>query len=379
MMLFADDGKAHIPISIFRKVIPALLALFVSFGMDQKWDKIRGGVQFQWIGYWLTPDGHRIGISEKRKNWVIRWITEVLEGKKTVSDFDSAVGRLSFVCSAIIYDRPFLAPLFSHAAAVRRRTGRKADTASLPPYIRFILDFLRPRLMARHTIHCCLGKVDLGEAVEQFRTDAKAEGDKVTIGGYQSFAAAGHEIPHGRAKWFFLRLTRTTAPWAFRKGEPFRTIASLELLGSLMGLILLLDGEEDPDTRNTARLSVSGLTDNAGNRCALARLLTTKWPLMAFVAELAVQIETKRIQLDVSWAPRDQNTEADAITNGDWSWLRKENQVAKDLSKLPFIVLHDLLVRGEQHYNDCDTAHLIGEELRAPAGDPLKVRDSWDV
>ena len=102
MMLIADDGKAHIPASSFRRVIPALLALFVSLGMDIKWEKIRGGIHFQWIGYWLALDGFRIGISEKRKDWVLRWVTDVLNGTKTASDFDRAIGRLSFVCSPIV-------------------------------------------------------------------------------------------------------------------------------------------------------------------------------------------------------------------------------------------------------------------------------------
>lgn len=68
MMVFADDGKAHIPASSLRRVIPALLALFASFGMGLKWDRIRGGVQFQWIGFWLALDGCRIGISEKGRS-----------------------------------------------------------------------------------------------------------------------------------------------------------------------------------------------------------------------------------------------------------------------------------------------------------------------
>ena len=65
---------------------PALLAMFVSFGMDLKWDKICGGTQFQWIGYWLALDGYKIGISEKRKDWVGRCIAEVLEGKRMESE-----------------------------------------------------------------------------------------------------------------------------------------------------------------------------------------------------------------------------------------------------------------------------------------------------
>ncbi len=41
-----------------------------------------------------------------------------------------------------------------------------------------------------------------------------------------------YEILHKDANRFLLKLTRSNAPWAFAKGEPFRTIAALELLGS---------------------------------------------------------------------------------------------------------------------------------------------------
>ena len=43
----------------------------------------------------------------------MKWITEALTGAKPLSDFDSALGRLSFVCGTIIFDRLFLAPLYS--------------------------------------------------------------------------------------------------------------------------------------------------------------------------------------------------------------------------------------------------------------------------
>ena len=90
-----------------------------------------------------------------------------------------------------------------------------------------------------------------------------------------------------------------------------------------------------------------------------------------------MQMETRRIQFEVSWVPRDQNTEADAITNGDWSLLSKENQMATHLTKLPFLVLHELLERGERYYSDSNTAHLVGEDCRSLGADPPKVRDSW--
>ena len=43
------------------------------------------------------------------------------------------------------------------------------------------------------------------------------------------------------AAWFSVVFARATAPWAFARGETFRTIASLELLGVLMVVMLLTD------------------------------------------------------------------------------------------------------------------------------------------
>jgi hypothetical protein len=154
---------------------------------------------------------------------------------------------------------------------------------------------LAERIGRRREIHCARGRPRNGQVVERFRTDAKAEGDLVTVGGYQTHDEEGKEIHHKEAKWFFLSLTRASAPWAFSKGEPFRTIASLELLGSLLGIMLLVDGKDKGSHYYKGSLSVGvgGLTDNSGNRYAVARMLSTKWPLVAFMAELSAQLEAR--------------------------------------------------------------------------------------
>ena len=83
----------------------------------------------------------------------------------------------------------------------------------------------------------CASKArDLGEL---FRLDAKAQGDTVVVGGWR--CAGG--ISTRDASWFSVRLTRRNAPWAFARGEPFRTIASLELMGALLGVMILLPAE----------------------------------------------------------------------------------------------------------------------------------------
>ena len=78
----------------------------------------------------------------------------------------------------------------------------------------------------------CPGRVrDVGEL---FRLDTKAEGEEVAIGGWRS--CGGRKTKD--AAWFAVRLNRRNAPWAFARGEAFRTIASLELLGALVGLMV---------------------------------------------------------------------------------------------------------------------------------------------
>mgnify|MGYP000282205664 CR=1 FL=1 len=49
----------------------------------------------------------------------------------------------------------------------------------------------------------------------------------------------GRELEHKNAAGFMLELNRPTAPWAFSKGEPFRTVASLEHLGTLISIMAL--------------------------------------------------------------------------------------------------------------------------------------------
>ena len=122
-LLYADDGKATIPAENARKVSAILFAVFLAFGFPIKWNKVRGGQEFQWIGYTIDLSGYKLGISVARQNWVIRWLKEIVEGKATETDFDTGLGRLCFVTGAIIYDRPFLAPFFSLAAITRRKYG----------------------------------------------------------------------------------------------------------------------------------------------------------------------------------------------------------------------------------------------------------------
>ena len=158
-----------------------------------------------------------------------------------------------------------------------------------------------------------------------------------------------------------MKLTKHTAPWAFEKCEPFRTIASLELLGSLLGVMLLVDKNGRAQGNHGGVLSVGALTDNSGNRFAVTKMLSTKWPLTALVAELAAQLERRQILFQMDWVPREQNQEADSITNGNVQWLNSEKEVHVKLNELPFEILPVLLAEGSAFYAGLDHVNVAAD------------------
>ena len=115
--------------------------------------------------------------------------------------------------------------------------------------------------------------VQLGE---RFRADAKAKGMRVVLGGWE---LAGSDTPTERSRWFAVELTPVTAPWAFCKGMPFRTIAALELFASLLSVLFLVN---DSHKDHEAVLLLSGATDNLGNESVLKRCMTTKFSALRY-------------------------------------------------------------------------------------------------
>ena len=135
--------------------------------------------------------------------------------------------------------------------------GSKVDVQALPAYVKFVLYHIQQRLLRRTTIHCRRGRPRQGHYIERFRSDAKAEGEQIVLGGYETHDCEGTPVPHLKARWFLLELNRKNAPWAYSRGEPFRSIASLELLGSLVSIMLLLeDGSDDGSSFHGGALSV---------------------------------------------------------------------------------------------------------------------------
>ena len=141
--------------------------------------------------------------------------------------YGSATATL-FVALALEYALPALGPL--HAwAAVAPRYGRPL----LPAMIRVIMLWLAEEIPKRGVVRY-KALADTQSYGELFRVDAKAEGLKVVLGGWYT----GENPDPRSAAWYAVELSPESAPWAYQRGpapgEPFRVIASLELLAVLV-------------------------------------------------------------------------------------------------------------------------------------------------
>ena len=93
---------------------------------------------------------------------------------------------------------------------------------------------------------------------------------------------------------------------------------------------------------------LQGVADNLGNTFAVSKLMTSKFPLVVILAELAALLRGRSMALSLGWVPRDQNEEADALTNGDFASFQKQLRVDVDVAQIPWLILPRMLeVAGE--------------------------------
>ena len=312
----------------------ALLAFhFGSVGDSSLLEEGERGVKVQWIGYQIDVQMFEKGIESRKVKWVEEWISSHLISEGVVGrDLRSALGRFGFVAGALHHVRPFLGPLFAWSAVLAPGTFAK-----FPEAIRILLEYVKMQISLESM---CKPRRVKERSREAFRVDAKAEGECIVIGGW--------EIPRGssneKGRWFSIRLNRRNAPWAYMKGEPFRNIASLELTAVLVAVILFGDNLVDDEGISTLTLSAS--TDNLGNTYVLQHFMSCKYPLSIVVMELAMQLKKCNLELDLGWVPRDQNTEADALTNSDFSGFLPEKRIERNFEDIQFEVLDKLVEKA---------------------------------
>ena len=141
------------------------------------WKKSKGGYRHTWVGYEVCLWDWTLGISEARAAWVHGWLSKTLEAMSVdTNELREALGRMVFVYGALVYDRPFLAPLFALLPV-----SPLGMTWPLPLYALVVLKWLLGRLQQRRA-HPVKQRAVIKKAV--LRVDAKAEGLSVAVGSW---------------------------------------------------------------------------------------------------------------------------------------------------------------------------------------------------
>ncbi len=337
LLLMADDLKAEATGHHHHRQLLAVLLFLRVINVPLSWGKVKGGDCICWIGYELDLTRLTLGITSSRADHAVAFLRRIIrDGRVRVAELRSEVGRLSFICGALEYERPFVGPLYSFLAICQSDTVR-----SLPRFVAVACQHLADRISLRR---CYPSAVVRQRTATAPRVDARAEGEEIGIGGWEPCNDDNGRPSTALSRWFMVSLSRSTAPWAFtRAGEPFRTIAALEAFATLIAVMAFQDKKKE---HVDYVLALPAMTDNQGNESAIRKLSTNKFPLSIIIMELSAQLEARQARLDLHWVPRETNAEADRLSNGNSAGFSPHLRVPIDVASLDFILLPKLIEFG---------------------------------
>ncbi len=372
VLLVADDFKIESTAANPQVSILFTLLLFEVLGVPLQWEKTGGGVESDWVGYNLQYRIHAIGLSESRAEWAANWCSRHAEaGFALMSELREGLGRLSFVAGALTFERPFLSPLFAYLSFHPAHSTRP-----LPIFVRVILHFLAQRLRRRRHYQCG-GRESA--AAHGPRVDARAEGQEICVGGWLPTEGEDGKLDTARSPWFSVVLDRESAPWAYSKrDEPYRTIASLEAFGALLAVVTF-----EPWIKGNTRgqVTFTAWTDNQGNASALGRLMTSSFPLCVIIMELSCVLEALGLNLELAWTPRDNNREADALSNELFAGFDISNRVKVDLKNIKWHCLNTFMSLATDFYKQKVDMKAAGggwqRGQKRRRQDRLRVKEPW--
>ena len=349
--LYADDFKWVA--SGGNKFINFILVLWVteSMGFGLTWKKCRGGIEFDYVGFWCDYKHYHLGISESRAAWLVKWIGSLLKNEGVlVRDFVGGLGRLMYAAGVLERVKPFLGPIFAWASAVPG-----GSYLQFPHFIAMCLRWIMQKLQQPGgRVMSSLTNIDF--TAELFRADAKAQQDDVVIGGWET----RYTLDPKKARWYSLRLEKSSAFWMYWKGEPYKVIAALELMATLVSLMVFLPEEEQ--VQGFAK--VTGLGDNSGNRYCVAKMMTSKFPLNIVLMELSEQLEKRNLWLQLDWIKRDTNVEADALTNEQFHDFDPKLRIPVEIGKLRFVLLNDYMKDGLDLFKQLEERRAVNKKER---------------
>ena len=128
-------------------------------------------------------------------------------------------------------------------------------------------------------------------------------------------------------------------------------------------------------------VQVTGLTDSMVATMVLGRDMTSSFPLCLCAMEAAAQLEARGLVLSLDWIPREQNQEADALSNLCFDGFAPGHRIQIDVANLPFLVLPLLMAEAIGFFGENERKRGLGltgfAPQRARKEDSLRFKDPW--
>ena len=152
ILIFVDDmliaaGGSDRWLTIWR-----IIACFEMCGAPFGYHKFKGGLQVDYVGFWVDYGRFHVGISEKRTAWIVRSIDQMISSHWLIDirRFHEFHGRLGFMSQVLAWIRPFLSAGYAWLAAVK-----KGGVMTAPPLVRFCCLLIKEKLKIGYRSHSC--------------------------------------------------------------------------------------------------------------------------------------------------------------------------------------------------------------------------------
>ena len=321
-LVFVDDlqiaaGGSNRWLTIWRFLVCLIMA-----GVPFAYHKFRGGLQLDFVGYWLDYTRFSLGIAERRVRWILDFVASLERDGSLVEvrRYQEFHGRLGFMLPWI---RPFLAPGYAWLAKAKPGAVMK-----VPDAVSFCNAFIRDKLMAEVRLTPCHPREWI--CGELFRCDAKCAEQEVVLGGWLCLS----QMDPAKAPWYSLRLSPKDVPCLFRSGASSWASATAEHLAALVSFMVLPWRASVPDQGSVHNLVLVGGTDNAAQH---------KDPSHGGHDGILSSSRFGRRPGRMDWRPRDENQPADDLTNSKFDLFDKDLRVHVEWNKLQFHMLHKLI------------------------------------
>ncbi|CAE7393573.1 unnamed protein product, partial [Symbiodinium pilosum] len=160
-----------------------------------------------------------------------------------------------------------------------------------------------------------------------------------------------------------------TVPWLFKEdGSSQWASSSAELLATYMACLAFA-----PDIC-VSECTITAGTDNRSNPQALEKGSSMKWPLMGLMMQFASYLASCGGRIKLQWRPREENIEADDLTNSRFDRFDLSLRVDVSFGDLPMSIF-DSLQDAQAEFAELKAAQKLHTQKTAPTSKKQKLSE----